>query len=354
VNQVGDSLARRGIALFESLGGSVSPDLTIGVAFRTLNMRGDSAALGICGKPQVGTSTTGGADDGRSRFYKWKFLGLFPLGMEEGGSAINTDPSGCQREKQTVLNVFTRDHGLPEYAQLAVARIGAMYLGTVPLEPTTMAGAEMQRAIGEAAGLSWPEARRRVAIVALTNGFLQYVTTRQEFAAQAYEGGSTLFGPNESKAVAGQLAELTRGIVQAGGYSPRNEIGPITGYPGKGERVLPRDSLPGPPPDPGPRWISCRGDTLIARWTGMYPIQLRLDSGPTVSIERLVGGAWATAVLDDDRELEVWSVGKGKQGWTYELRWVPGETGGPFRVQVLNRDGTALGAPSAECNGEER
>lgn len=68
---------------------------------------------------------------------------------------------------------------MPEIAQVTVARIGDMSLGTVPLEPTTMAGAEMQRAIGLAADLPWPEARRRVVIVGLTNGFLQYATTRR-------------------------------------------------------------------------------------------------------------------------------------------------------------------------------
>src|SRR5206468_3704854 len=175
-------------------------------------------------KPQVGTSTTGGADDARTRFYQWMFLGLVPLGLEEGGAAINRNPKSCQREKQTFLNAFTRDHGLPGFAQVTVARIGPMYLGTVPLEPTTMAGAEMQRAIGLAAGLTWDDARRRVAIVGLTNGFLQYVTTRAEYAMQNYEGGSTLFGPNESAAFAGQLDTLTRRILAAGGHSPANQI----------------------------------------------------------------------------------------------------------------------------------
>jgi neutral ceramidase len=214
-----------------------------------------------------------------------------------------------------------------------------------------MAGAEMQRAIGLAAGLPWPDARRQVTIVGLTNGFLQYVTTREEYALQNYEGGSTLFGPHESEAFAAQLAKLTGRIVAAGGSSPTNEVGPITGYPGKPERVLPSDSLPGPPPAPEPQWTSCRGDTLVARWTGVYPIQLRLDRGPTVRLERLDAGAWSTAAVDDDPALEVWSMGKTKHGWRYEVRWVPGEMRGPFRLRVLSPDGTPLGAPSAECSG---
>jgi neutral ceramidase len=350
VNRVGDSLSARAISLFKSLGDHLTSDLTLGVAFRTLHLySADSTALGICGKPQVGTSTTGGADDGRTRFYQWRFLGLVPVGLEEAGSAINHNPRSCQREKQTFLNAFARDHGLPEFAQITVARIGNMYLGAVPLEPTTMAGAEMQRAIGTATGdTSWSDMRKHVAIVALTNGFLNYVTTRAEYALQNYEGGSTLFGPQESEAFARQLGTLAREIADRGGHSPANTVAPITGYPGKATRVLPSDSLAGPPPAPHPVWVSCGGDTLIARWTGQYPIQLRLDEGATLRIERDSAG-WRTAAEDDDPSLEVWSLGKVKGGWSYEARWVPGNVTGPFRLRVLDPGGVPRGEPSEVC-----
>jgi neutral ceramidase len=355
VNDVGDTLARRAIALFDRLGSSLSSDLTLGVAFKTLHLRSpDSTRLGICGRPQIGTSTTGGADDGRTRFYRWKFLGLVPVGLEEGGSAINHDPRGCQREKQTFLNAVARNHGLPEYAQVTVARIGDMYLGAVPLEPTTMAGAEMQRAIGAAAGLSWAESRQRVAIVALTNGFLNYVTTRAEYALQSYEGGSTLFGPHESEAFAAQLGGLATAIVAAGGHSPENTVDSIIGYPGDSVRVLPSDSSRGAPSSPEPEWVSCGGDTLVGRWIGAYPSQLHLESGPTVRIERSEAGVWVTAAEDDDPELEVWSLGKWKGGWAYEVRWVPGTVTGPFRLRVLEAPGTAGAPSSTPCSSHGR
>jgi neutral ceramidase len=346
VNRLGDSLTRRAVALFTDLGDSLTGDLPLAVAYRTLDLRHDSTAIGLCGKPMVGTSTTGGADDARTRFYRWKLLGLIPVGLEEGGSAINRNPKGCQREKQTFLGVFVRDHGLPEYAQVTVARIGDHYLGTVPLEPTTMAGAEMQRAIGDSAGLDWDEARRRVAIVALTNGFLQYVVTRAEYALQGYEGGSTLFGPNESQAFAAQLGGLARAIVDAKGASPANEVGPIIGYQGDSTHVLPTDSLRGPVPAPAPHWTQCKGDTLVGRWTGVYPSQLRLDLGATISIEQGDGGV---VVQDDDPAVEVRSVGKVKGGWEWEVRWARGGERGPVVLQVLDAMGRPLDKASKEC-----
>jgi hypothetical protein len=349
MNQLSDSLTRRATDLFKSLGDSLSDTLTLGVAFRTLALRTDSATYGICGKPQVGTSTTGGADDGRTRFYRYKLLGLFPVGLEEGGPAISRRPTGCHREKRVFLNRLTRNHGLPEYAQITLARIGDHYLGTVPVEPTTMAGAEMQRAIGSALGFDWATARQRITIVALTNGFLQYLTTRAEYAMQGYEGGSTLFGPNESQAFAAQLGVLATALAGAAGGSPANVIDSIMKYPGKPTRVLPSDSLSGPVPDPMPHWVACRGDTVVGRWTGVYPIQLHLDKGPIVRIEAFDGGAWRTAAQDDDRELEIRSIAASKRGWTYELRWVPRGIRAPFRFQVLDSAGATIGGSSDQC-----
>jgi neutral ceramidase len=231
-----------------------------------------------------------------------------------------------------------------------VARVGNRYLGTVPLEPTTMAGAEMQRTIGRASGLGWAEARRRVTIVGLTNGFLQYVATRAEYTVQSYEGGSTLFGPHESEAFATQLGALATALRQAGEQSPQNIIGPIVKYPGNPTRVLPKDTLPGSAPDPKAHWVSCRGDTLVGRWTGVYPIQLHLREGPILRIDRPDDGGSHVVALDDDTQLEVRSLGKAKHGWDYEIRWVPGAIPGPFSLQILDSAGAALGNPSDQCS----
>ena len=70
-------------------------------------------------------------------------------------------------------------------------------------------------------------------------------------------------------------------------------------------------------------------------------------------IERLEAGTWSVAAFDDDPEVEVWSIDKVKQGWRYEVRWVPGQLRGPFRLQVMGRDGAPLGAASAACNREK-
>jgi hypothetical protein len=80
----------------------------------------------------------------------------------------------------------------------------------------------------------------------------------------------------------------------------------------------------------------------------VYPSQLRLERGATVSIERPDG---SVVVQDDDPSLEVWSVGKVKHGWEYEVRWARGGERGPVRLRVLDPSGEPVGEASPACEG---
>src|SRR6266550_4655387 len=103
VNAAGDSLAARAVALFDSLGPTLRGDLRIGVAFRTLRLKGDPR---LCPYPETGSATLGGAEDGRTRLYGWRLFGIFPIGLEEGGHAIRPNPHDCQREKRVALGAL--------------------------------------------------------------------------------------------------------------------------------------------------------------------------------------------------------------------------------------------------------
>src|SRR6266699_2518810 len=100
VNAAGDSLAARAAVLFDSLGPGLRGDLRVAVAFRTLRLKGDPR---LCPYPEAGSSTVGGAEDGRTRLYGWRLFGIFSLGLEEGGHAIRPNPRDCQREKRVAM-----------------------------------------------------------------------------------------------------------------------------------------------------------------------------------------------------------------------------------------------------------
>ena len=71
-------------------------------------------------------------------------------------------------------------------------RIGPLVIIGAPFEITTVAGyrlkAEIKRRMAE-------YGVRYVALSGLANEYIHYVTTREEYKIQAYEGGSTLYGP---------------------------------------------------------------------------------------------------------------------------------------------------------------
>src|SRR6185503_9692763 len=62
--------------------------------------------------------------------------------------------------------------------------------------------------------------RANVGLISIVNGYMHYLATREEYQAQFYEGGSTIYGPGSADAMRKQIVELARTISTAG-PSPR-------------------------------------------------------------------------------------------------------------------------------------
>lgn len=341
IRDIGDSLTLDAISLFETLGASLSDQVNLAVGFTTLALRDSATQLGICRDPAVGTSTAAGAEDGRTRFAGWKFLGVLGIGLEEGGKAIAADPRSCQGYKRTDLVKLSKKRGLPEFAQITVVRVGQMYLTGIPVEPTTMAAAQIQRSVGSALGLDWVQARRLVTVVGLTNGFLQYLTTREEYSAQTYEGGSTIYGPGEAEMFVRELGRLADSLHRAGGVGLANRVDPIAGRPGDDRKLWPSSSGPERWPKPDPRWITCSRDSAIGQWIGPKPEQLQLAGNPQVALEQETPNGWELVTRDDDPAVEVWAIRKEGDFWRYEVRWSAPPAGVGLRLRILGgTDGT--------------
>jgi neutral ceramidase len=356
VDAVGDTLGRRAAALFDSLHPKPADSVHIAVRFRTLHLRGYD---GLCDGPRIGTSTAAGAADGTTRVRGWRLFGIIPLGFEEGGSAVKKNPKGCQREKQILggflqpksIDPFVGEHGLPEVAQLSVISIGDLLLGAVPAEVTTVAGFAMKQAMRDSADAHGFHARG-VAVIGLANGYLQYVTTDAEYGAQAYEGGSNLYGPKSAAVLGSELGRLAGGLGGPPGESPVNTVDSIMAYPGSSSDILP-DSSHEPKPGRIKRrfdMLSCQGDTLVARWWDAGPDRMIPPDTAMIEVERNTGDAWEAVVRDDDPYLEVRAIGpKKKDGFRWELRWDHhGLRSGRVRVVILAR-GALAGTVSEEC-----
>jgi neutral ceramidase len=338
VNALGDTLARRAVALFDSLAGGRSSDtVRIGVAFRTLALADSHQVLGVCPSPKIGNATAAGSDDAVSRFRGLRLFGVLPLGLEQEKSAVRRDPRGCHAEKKTLPNLFTVRHAFPEHAQVSVIRIGDLLLGTLPGEPTTMAGVAASEAMLGAAAAGGRPASVAV-VLSLTTGFINYITTAAEYSAQTYEGGSTLYGPNEGAMFARELGRLSALLAERRVASAPATADSVLVYPGDIRTLVPEKG----PPSIERRilQIRCRGDTVVTRWVDLHPSRFRASDGLVLEWQRRVNGGWTRAAVDDDPYVEVRFTGtKRRGGWVWESRWTPPDEPGPYRFMLLPRLG---------------
>lgn len=113
----------------------------------------------------------------------------------------------CQAEKPVLLP--RGDSVLP----FQLFRIGNVAILGVPFEVTTMAARRIRALMLEALA---PAGVDTVVIAGLVNDYVHYLTTREEFASQQYEGASTLYGPWSQAAVAQEALKLARALRDGG------------------------------------------------------------------------------------------------------------------------------------------
>lgn len=103
----------------------------------------------------------------------------------------------------------------PVVLPFQVLQIGDLWLATVPGEPTTTVGRRLRRALAQKiAASSQTDAKPLVVIAAYSNDYTSYITTREEYLEQWYEGASTIFGKNTADGVEHILSELTDAVAQ--------------------------------------------------------------------------------------------------------------------------------------------
>jgi len=154
-------------------------------------------------------------------------------------------------------------------------------------------------------------------ILGHANGYLEYITTAEEYTAQYYEGGSTIYGPGEAAMFGRALARLAASV-SAGDSLPAAAAPPLDLVVGHQRQVVPRKSA-GHVPRPRIERVWCAGDTL-------YALRPR--------VEVVVDDATRTVVSwDDDPALEMrLRSRRGGLAW-WELSW-SGVSGRTYRVRI--------------------
>ena len=331
-------------SLFRTLGANLRDSLTLERSFVTLKFTEQADSLGICDTPITGMSTFGGAPDARTRFYGWRWLGVIRSGMEETSESPR-GPSGCHGQKRLLLwegaTKYVIGRHLPTSGQLLVVRIGSRLLGAVPAEVTTVAARQMRDSM--LAASRTPQPVEDALVVSLTNGFLEYVTTADEYTAQFYEGGSTLYGPGSATMLARALGTLVRTLSSGDSLSGR-VAPPVKVSPGpRRKRFTPKGDER---PVVAKAW--CTGDTLYARLglgrPGGWLVRDSSEAGkPLVGIwGRRSGSGDTLLAVDDDPAVELHRLKGASRDAPWELRWAPALPGFyTIRVRGDERRATA-------------
>lgn len=89
----------------------------------------------------------------------------------------------------------------PSIVELQNLQLGSIFLAGVPGEFTTMAGRRVRNAIFNATG-------DKVIVAGLSNNYINYVATPEEYEFQEYEAGATAYGRNTLPVITTLLQEM--------------------------------------------------------------------------------------------------------------------------------------------------
>lgn len=268
---------------------------------------------------------------------------------------LDGEGDDCHKEKQVVLHAGKQRIRLrlklwgnlsiplckfdvywtPIIMPLQIIRIGHLAIMAVPCEFTTMSGRRLKETVRAAlSGTGIDE----FVVASCCNAFSGYVTTREEYAAQHYEGGSTQFGPGTLRAYEQWFKKLT--VSLAGGPPVEQADDPEDLTDKQKFRVKNKvfwDRVP-----LGKSFGSVKedvhstysaGDTVKVIFWGGNPKNRFRDQKSYLEVQKESGGSWDTIAHDWDHETRF----KWKKLCFWKslitIEWkIPENTRGSFRI----------------------
>ncbi|KAI0077234.1 Neutral/alkaline nonlysosomal ceramidase [Panus rudis PR-1116 ss-1] len=285
------------------------------MSFRSFKLSNGSTAQ-TC-PPAMGFSFAGGTTDGPGAFDFiqgdnsstpqnpfWEIVkgAVTPL--------PNPEQVACQQPKPILLNTgfaHTPYNWSPDTVDIQMLRVGQLVMLIMPGELTTMAGRRMREAIRASlisSGVVGKDAY--VVIAGPANTYAHYVTTREEYAIQRYEGASTIFGPFTLESYIDKYSSLVSFLAPNATGSPPSDPAPpdLSGKAISLQTAVIQDN-----PTFGKKFGDILGDvrtsspyhageTVVAQFVGANPRNnLRLE-GTFLSVDRLVNGQWKAVKSD--------------------------------------------------------
>lgn len=197
--------------------------------------------------------------------------------------------------------------GQAQVQPLGIVTIGQLVLVAGPAEFTTMSGRRIREAVAATIG----EGAKYVVIAGYTNGYSGYVTTREEYQVQHYEGGHTLFGPWTQAGYQQEFVRLAKTLADdmatESGPDPREVRGTVESTPlGTEFDRPPQEAKFGDVMNDAAEKYAPGDVVEVTFWTG-HPQNGFATAENYVSIERNLNGAWSEVARDGD--------------WSTRCRW---------------------------------
>ncbi len=219
--------------------------------------------------------------------------------LAEATYKISPELKECQAPKDNLLAVGAVD-AVQEKLPVQIMRFGDYYILGLPGEMTGAVGVQYRKDMAELFGVD----ESHIIVQGYTNAYAHYVTTPEEYDAQQYEGGATIFGRYSMGAF--------RQVLNTVGLSMREnrelELGekaptPATVSSAQGKVLY---DLPGAGKQFGEQTVApadtSRGETVSAEFVGAHPNNNLKHGSSYLEIQRFDGQHWVYVTGDNDPE----------------------------------------------------
>ncbi len=259
---------------------------------------------------------------------------------------------GCHAEKPIAapLGHAIFDDTQPIAARvipLQIMQIGDLAIIGLPFEVTTTSARRIRAAMLDELE---PLGVRYAQVAGLSNHYSHYLTTRQEYAMQHYEGGSTVFGAWQLDVVIQELSMLARRELNR--RKPGNELAPAHYHDTYRTHVTSlvhepdtENHFDGQTPgtvtiSPAASYSLSDSPAIVAAFIAANPRQDLRQNDTYGSVERQTDKGWQTIAIDNDFSLK---VTYDDDDGTMKLTWQPDEStpAGDYRFTLAATGSTS-------------
>ncbi|MFN2522600.1 MAG: neutral/alkaline non-lysosomal ceramidase N-terminal domain-containing protein [Mycobacteriales bacterium] len=286
------------------------------------------------GRAVLGAAFAAGTKEGRGVGFCHEGVAANPLLSACSGLAFRLRPQVGQAHSPKAMLLPVGALGwVAERVPVQLVRIGPLVLVALAQEVTIVAGLRLRRAVAEVLDVPL----ETVLVQGYANDYAGYVTTPEEYDAQRYEGGHTMFGRWQLPAYVQEVTRVALDMRDA-----------RAARPGPPPMLRPPPEAAAAAPDATTRCSGVRtqpadgyaaGDLVVAEVEGDDPRGPARDRYLLVQAQRPSG--WESVARDGDWSATVQWRKDDVSAWVTTLSWrIPAGTSGVHRLVFVDRVGT--------------